>query len=621
MKTWYLTLGILLSTLCMPVYLLNAQVTIGVNLEPTKGALLDLKEKSSTNNITASKGLVLPRVSLSESEMLYPMFETGSAPDKYKYEGQDIDKTSEDRKHTGLTVYNLTDNCVFCPGIYAWDGTAWQRLMEACCPCILSITSGGTLHQSVNIGDSTTPVGPVTVNYNNGETSATTYQWYSNTVNQNTGGTVITGETDPTYTLPVSLTAAAGIFYFYCIATSTCDGKSMASDVYRVTVSDPCSGIAITNKTGGNICGSGTATLTATASSGAVIRWYDAQTGGNLLQTGTSQTDTYTTGNLSATTTYWIEAYNSTYNCTSAREAIVATVNAIPATPTGAVGASICINNAATLSATPPAGCTIDWYDAATNGNLVASGTNSYTTPSLSATKIYYAEARNTTLGCKSTNRLAVTATVTPLPTITGTPSGTILNANGAASVIASATPSTGANIRWFDVAAGGTAIGTGNTLSVSPDCATKYVYAEAYNSCGVSARTMYTVTGVQVKMHGTITISRVASLYDQVSVTFSDSSLPAANWITLAESGFTWPAPITSTSHTFVSQIKMDGAAGKSYTWRLRAYLGGCGFQLECEASNWREYDVYLYLGAGGAQYLGKFYSSSNGASVTFNF
>lgn len=617
MKTWYLILGLLLSTLCMPLCLLNAQVTIGANIKPAKGTLLDLKEKTpvnpSTDNITSTKGMMLPRVNLSELQLLYPMFEAGSAPNKYKYGTQELDKTTEDTKHAGLTVYNLTDNCIFCPGIYAWNGTTWQRLMEACCPCILSVTSGGTLHQTVNLGGTLIPLGAVDVNYNNGETSATTYQWYSNTINQNTGGTAIVGATNPIYTIPTSLTSTTGSYYFYCIATSTCNGKNMPSDVYSVTVVDPCSGIAVTNKIAGSICGSGTVSLTATASPGAVIRWYDAQIGGSLLQTGTSQTDTYTTGNLSATTTYWIEAYNATFNCISPREAIVATVNTIPTTPTGAVGASVCVNNTATLSATPPAGCTIDWYDTPTNGSLLASGANSYTTPSLSATKIYYAEARNTTTGCKSASRLAVTATVIPLPSIIATPSGTTLNGN----IPASATPSTGASIRWFDAASGGNQLGTGSTYIVTTDCSDTYVYAEAYNSCGVSPRTRYTVKGVQPRLHGTITIKRIDSFYDEVSVTFNDNTLPAASWIpTGGASGFTWQSPTVNTAHSYTTRIFNKNQAGLSYWWYLRVKFGNCGWQLECEMNNWREFEVFL-----NSQKIGDFHSKVNGATFTYTF
>ncbi|MDR2955105.1 MAG: hypothetical protein LBV43_08490 [Prevotella sp.] len=621
MKTSYLILGILLSTLYLPVHLLNAQITIGSHIKPIEGALLDLKEQTpSSDNITAVKGLLLPRVNLSEPDQLYPMFEAGSAPDKYKFGTQELDKTNEDPVHTGLTVYNLTDDCLFCPGVYTWTGIVWNKLGEACCPCLFSVTSGGTLHQSVYLGETPT-LGAVTANYSDGGTHDTAYQWYINTSALNTGGTAIAEAPDHTHILLPTRTSATGTYYFYCVATNTCNNKSMASDVYTVEVTDPCAGVAVTGTTDGSVCGSGTVTLAATASSGSVIRWYDAATGGNLLQTGTGGTDIYITGNLSVTTTYWVEAYNATYNCVSPKKAVVATVNEIPAAPTGAVGASVCQNTTASLSVTAPTGCTIDWYDAATGGSMVASGTNPFTTPSLSATKIYYAEARNATTGCRSVSRLAVTATVILPPSITATPSGTTLNANGATTVTASATPSTGATIRWFDVATGGTSIGTGNTYQTSPDCADKYVYAEAYNSCGVSTRTPYTVVGVQVKLHGTVTISRIDSFNDHVSVTFSDNTLPAASWATMSSNRFTWLTPtITVNPNTYTSRIGMDTSAG-SFWWTLRGYFGGCAWELQVESDGaWRAYTYTLSVGSSTLT-SGTFNTNSDGVRTSFSF
>ena len=68
------------------------------------------------------------------------------------------------------------------------------------------------------------------------------------------------------------------------------------------------------------------------------------------------------------------------------------------------------------ITATPSAGETIDWYAAASGGTALLAGNTSYTTPSISTTTIYYAEARNTTSGCLSSTRTAVTATVNPVP-------------------------------------------------------------------------------------------------------------------------------------------------------------------------------------------------------------
>lgn len=57
-------------------------------------------------------------------------------------------------------------------------------------------------------------------------------------------------------------------------------------------------------------------------------------------------------------------------------------------------GATVCPNNAATLSATADAGAYINWYDSATGGNLLATG-NSYATPALSTTTNYWVAASN----------------------------------------------------------------------------------------------------------------------------------------------------------------------------------------------------------------------------------
>jgi hypothetical protein len=90
------------------------------------------------------------------------------------------------------------------------------------------------------------------------------------------------------------------------------------------------------------------------------------------------------------------------------RTAVVATVNAIPAAPT-AGNASRCGTGSINITATVAGGVTVDWYDAASGGTLLSSGATTYTIPSLSATTTYYAEARNTTTGCISATRTAVT--------------------------------------------------------------------------------------------------------------------------------------------------------------------------------------------------------------------
>ena len=67
-----------------------------------------------------------------------------------------------------------------------------------------------------------------------------------------------------------------------------------------------------------------------------------------------------------------------------------------------------------TLTVSVDNGLVVDWYDAATNGNLVAEGTNSFT-PNQAGT--FFAESRNPNNDCTSNTRTAIELVFLPLPT------------------------------------------------------------------------------------------------------------------------------------------------------------------------------------------------------------
>lgn len=98
---------------------INAQVTIGSGLAPNSGALLDLKENNSIGN-NSTKGLLLPRVDLTDLKNLYPMF---IGDPEYP-----ANKSAIDQQHTGLIVYNTNKKDFLCQGIYVWSGDLWTQL-------------------------------------------------------------------------------------------------------------------------------------------------------------------------------------------------------------------------------------------------------------------------------------------------------------------------------------------------------------------------------------------------------------------------------------------------------------------------------------------------------------
>ncbi|SFE27015.1 Ig-like domain-containing protein [Flavobacterium xueshanense] len=139
---------------------------------------------------------------------------------------------------------------------------------------------------------------------------------------------------------------------------------------------------------------------------------------------------------------------------------------------TSTTPASRCDSGTVTLQATTSAG-TVNWYDAASGGTLLATG-NTYTSSFLNTTTTYYVDA-----GCL-TNRTAVIATINKIPTITST--NTTVSRCGAGAVTLQATTDIG-NINWYSSLTGDAILGTGTSLNVPNSTQNTTYYAEAINN------------------------------------------------------------------------------------------------------------------------------------------
>ena len=96
-------------------------------------------------------------------------------------------------------------------------------------------------------------------------TGASSYQWYVNTSNSNSGGTIMTGEENATLVFPGGVTNP-GNYYYYCTASNMCGNAS--SNVATLTVSaNPTNTITLTETSGtandGTICSGSSAILDA----------------------------------------------------------------------------------------------------------------------------------------------------------------------------------------------------------------------------------------------------------------------------------------------------------------------------------------------------------------------
>lgn len=93
----------------------KAQVTIGSNIAPLDGTLLELKELNDgaalNGGRTTNKGFTLPRVILTTPSSLVDIPSADAAATPLQY--------------TGLTVYNVGTNPAVTKGLNLWDGTKW----------------------------------------------------------------------------------------------------------------------------------------------------------------------------------------------------------------------------------------------------------------------------------------------------------------------------------------------------------------------------------------------------------------------------------------------------------------------------------------------------------------
>lgn len=128
-------------------------------------------------------------------------------------------------------------------------------------------------------------------------------------------------------------------------------------------------------------------------------KWYDAETGGNLLHTGTTYTPT---GLTAGTYNYYVQG-SRTYCVTSVSERLRVKLKVNPLPPLDIAGTTICSGTTAALTVTTPdiSQYTYNWYMQASGGSPFNTGPT-YTTPSLTANTTYYLEAVNTLTGCKN---------------------------------------------------------------------------------------------------------------------------------------------------------------------------------------------------------------------------
>jgi hypothetical protein len=294
-----------------------------------------------------------------------------------------------------------------------------------------TITSTNFSTQTVCVGGTLTQL---SVSYING-TGTPSYQWYSNTNNNTSSGTPITGETGFAFTPPSSI---SGTTYYYCIITFSSGGcGDVTSDIATIIIQpDPV--ISLQPLVTQTICGGGTIpsplTIAYTGGTGTpTYQWYIDGSPSQPIPGATSTSFIPTDYTSSGTYTYYATVSLTGNGCNTATSGMAQIIVIDdPVADVQPLTSAYCQNSSTTnpLSVSANGGTgsyTYQWYNNNTNSNqngLVIAGANSstYVPPTSSiGTTYYYCVVDQGGSNCSATSN-AVSVQVSLQPSITSQP-------------------------------------------------------------------------------------------------------------------------------------------------------------------------------------------------------
>jgi Secretion system C-terminal sorting domain/Ig-like domain CHU_C associated len=283
-------------------------------------------------------------------------------------------------------------------------------------------------------------------------------KWYSGTC----GGTPVgTGNS-------ISVSPMANTTYFvrYEGACNTTDCASQTVGVNTLSTAPlSISGVS-------TICNGGNTTLTlvgGSAGTGATAKWYSGTCGGTPVGMGNSITVSPSTN-----TTYFVR-YEGTCNTTACASQTVG-VNTLSIAPLSISGIStICSGGSTTLTlvgGSAGTNATAKWYSGSCGGTPVGMGNSITVSPSTNTTYFVRYEGACNTTDCASQTVGVNTLSTAPL-SISGV--STICSGGSTTLTLVGGSAGTGATAKWYSSSCGGTPVGMGSSITVSPTTSTTY--------------------------------------------------------------------------------------------------------------------------------------------------
>ncbi|MFN8314650.1 MAG: RHS repeat-associated core domain-containing protein [Cyclobacteriaceae bacterium] len=335
--------------------------------------------------------------------------------------------------------------------------------------------------------------------------------------------------------------------------------------------------VACTAPTGtpGSRCGTGTVVLSATSATAGQFKWYTALTGGTPTFTSAAgvTSSSFTSPSITTTKTYYVTFTGTGCTESSPRVAVIATVNAVPATPSISAGAAACAGGTGVTitSTTSVVGINYQLQLGTTAVGTAKAGTGSSLTWTniTTAGTTYNVKATNATTGCVSANSSNVTVTINPLPTSTFTVSGGTVCAPGTITVGLSGSQS-GANfsyqLKLNGVNSGTAVIGTGAAISFGVKSASGVYTVVATNTTTNCSATMTGSATINPLPNSTYVLSGGAGICPGGSVTLTLSN---------SEVGVNYQLKLTPPGGSIGLVGAVVAGTGAALSWPSQTALG----------------------------------------------
>ncbi len=433
------------------------------------------------------------------------------------------------------------------------------------------------------------------------------YQWFSNTINSASNGTLIQGATNSTYTPPTSV---VGTFYYYCEVTTPVSGCSVTSAIGTVVV-NPAPTFT-TQPTASNVCVGGTTNqMCVDYSNGtgtAAYQWYS--NANNNTTTGSSvsgaTSSCYTPPSTTAGTTYYYAIISLTgggcSSITSNTASVVITpdpiITAQPiATQTICEGGISAPLSVSIQAATGIGAFTYQWFSNTTasnsGGTSIANANAATFNPPVfntAGTFYYYCLVTDAGNGCGTVTSQVATIIVVVDPTITAQPLPTQTLCLSAAPTALTVTASGGTGTleyQWYsntvNNSTSGTAILGATTNTYSPLTATLgtiYYYCivtTPASGCSVTSA----IGTVLVNPAPTFTTQPASSnvcvggTTNQMCVTYTNGTgTPSYQWYSSTTNATTGGTSITGATSSCL--IPPSTTSGTTYYYAIISLTGG---------------------------------------------